>query len=102
MVSKEQIKSEIVSIIKNFGVTKAAFFGSVVRGDRTMQSDIDILVEFEDGKTLLDLVGLKIELEEHLKIKVDVVTYDALHPRLKDSVLKEQEMFYEAEAAYIY
>ena len=42
--------------------------------------DIDILVEFESRKSLLDLAGLKIELEEKLKRDVDVLTYKSLHP----------------------
>ena len=101
MMSKEQIKSKALPILKNHGVARAALFGSVVREDRTAQSDIDILVEFGEGKTLLDLVGLQLELEEQLKANVDVVTYDALHPQLRAIVMKEQEPIYEAAAADI-
>ena len=52
--------------------------------------DIDILIEFKGKKSLLDLAGLKIELEEKLKRKVDVLTYDSLHPLLKEHILAEQ------------
>lgn len=72
-------------------VKKAAFFGSVVREELTEESDLDILVEFEGEKSLLDLVNLKMELEEVLERKVDVLTYDSLHPLLKERILKEQE-----------
>jgi len=48
-------------------VKRAALFGSVVRGEATEKSDIDLLVEFEEGKSLLDLADLKIEIEELLK-----------------------------------
>lgn len=102
MINKEQIKSRAISILKNHGVVRAALFGSVVRGDITAQSDIDILVELEEGKTLLDLVGLQLDLEEQFKVNVDVVTYDALHPLLRESIMKEQEPIYETTTAYIH
>ncbi|MDI6767894.1 MAG: nucleotidyltransferase family protein [Bacteroidota bacterium] len=102
MISKEQIKSIAVSLFKSNGVVRAALFGSVVRGDRTAQSDIDILVELEEGKSLLDLVGLQLELEEQLGAKVDVVTYDSLHPLLKETVIHEQELIYETSTADIH
>lgn len=95
-MSKEQIKSIVTPILKKYGVLKAALFGSVVRGEATENSDVDLLVEFEDGRSLLDLVGLQLDLKELLKMNVDVVTYNALNPRLKDSILKDQEPFYEA------
>jgi predicted nucleotidyltransferase len=55
------------------------------------ESDEDILVEFEPGRSLLDLAGLKIELEENLGRRVDVLTYRSLNPLLKDRILKEQK-----------
>ncbi|MEM3623430.1 MAG: hypothetical protein QXR76_06660 [Candidatus Bathyarchaeia archaeon] len=51
-----------------------------------------MLVEFKGEKSLLDLAGLKIELEEILGKKVDVLTYNSLHPLLKDKILKEQKV----------
>jgi uncharacterized protein len=67
-----------------------AFFGSIVRGEMTDESDIDILVEFEGRKSLLDLAGLKLDLEDALKRRVDLLTYRSLHPMLKDRILAEQ------------
>ena len=67
------IKRKITPILKRQGVTKAALFGSVVRGELKKSSDIDVLVQFKPGKSLLDLVGLKLDLEELLKRKVDVL-----------------------------
>lgn len=86
-----RIKDTARKIIKKHDVKKAALFGSAVRGELTKESDIDILVEFEGKKSLLDLVRLQNELEEALDSKVDVITYNSLHPLLKDSILKEQE-----------
>ena len=85
-----EIKSLILQILKKNNVKKAALFGSIVREDATEKSDVDILIEFEGKKSLLDLVGLKLELQEILNRKVDVLTYDSLHPLLKDIILNEQ------------
>jgi len=91
----KELKAKIVPILKKYGVVRAGLFGSVVRGEAKKKSDIDILVEFEKGKSLLDLVGLKIELEEMLKSQVDVVTYSSLHPLLREIILKEERSLYE-------
>ncbi|MBI5180765.1 MAG: nucleotidyltransferase domain-containing protein, partial [Nitrospirae bacterium] len=60
--------------------------------EATEESDIDILVEFKKGRTLLDLVGLKMELEDIFKKRVDVLTYNSINPRLKKYILKDQEI----------
>jgi len=88
----EEIKDKIIPILKKYGVKRASLFGSFVRGEERKDSDIDILVEFEGEKSLLDLAGLKIELEEILERKVDVLTYNSLHPLLKDRILKEEKV----------
>ncbi|KYK35742.1 MAG: hypothetical protein AYK19_10250 [Theionarchaea archaeon DG-70-1] len=84
-------KSVIIEILKKHEVKRASLFGSVITGEATKDSDIDLLVEFEGRKSLLDLAGLKIELEEVLGKKVDVLTYKSLHPLLKEKILGEQE-----------
>jgi len=86
----ERIKETLAGVLERNGVKKAAIFGSVARGEATEESDIDILVEFEGRKSLLDLSGLKLELEDILGRKVDVLTYGSLHPLLRDRILKEQ------------
>ena len=88
----EEIKNKIIPIFKKYDVKRASIFGSFVRGEEKEDSDIDILVEFKGEKSLLDLAGLKIELEEKLGRKVDVLTYNSLHPLLKDKILKEQKV----------
>ena len=90
MIDIEEIKKKTLPILKRYGVTKAALFGSSVRGEMKEGSDIDILVEIEEDISLLDFVGLKLELEETLGRKVDVVEYCALKPILKERVLSEQ------------
>ena len=79
-----------MEIFKEYGVTKAAVFGSFARGEEKKSSDIDLLIKMEDGRTLFDLGGLKVDLEELFGRKVDLVEYEALHPLLKDQILKDQ------------
>jgi len=91
----QDISAKIIPILKSQGVLKAAIFGSYATGEAKKDSDIDLLVELEDDKSLLDLVGFKLELEDVLKKEVDVLTYDAIHPLLRDIILKEQQIIYE-------
>jgi len=86
----KEIKDKIVPVLKRHDVVHAAIFGSFVRGEAKKDSDIDILIEFKGEKSLLDLVALKIELEDLLGREVDVVEYSTIHPLLKEKILKEQ------------
>jgi len=86
----KEIKGVLVEVLKKYEVKRAAFFGSIVRGEATEDSDIDLLIEFEGRKSLLDLVGLKLELQELLGREVDIITYKSLHPLLKERILNEQ------------
>jgi predicted nucleotidyltransferase len=90
-VTIEEIKSRIMPLLVEYEVEKAAVFGSTARGESTMESDIDLLVEFRGEKSLLDLAGLKLDLEELLHRKVDILTYDSLHPLLREGILSEQK-----------
>jgi predicted nucleotidyltransferase len=85
-----EIKEKVSPIMKRYGVKKVALFGSLVRGEMREDSDVDILVEIESDISLLDFVGLKIEIEEALGRKVDLVEYCTIKPLLKDKILKEQ------------
>lgn len=88
-----EIKKTIVPILKHNDVKRAAIFGSYARGEQKKKSDLDILIEYKnDNKSLLDLVGLKIELEETLKKKVDLLTYDSIHHLLKEYILEDQKI----------
>lgn len=69
----------------------AGIFGSYARGEQTKKSDIDILIKVKAKKfSLLDLVGLELELERVLEKKVDLLTYNGIDPLLRDSILKEE------------
>lgn len=86
----QPVREKIIGILHRSDVKKASFFGSIVRGEMTEESDVDLLVEFEGKKSLLDIAHLKNELEDAISRRVDVLTYKSLHPMLKDRILAEQ------------
>ncbi len=83
------IKQTILPILKKHGVKKAAIFGSTVRGTRRKNSDVDLLIEYSKRKSLFDFVGLKLEMEDALGLKVDLGHFDTIHRMLKERILKE-------------
>ena len=86
----EEIRKKILPVLNKYDVRKASIFGSAVRGKATKNSDIDILVEIRSNISLLDFVGLKLELEEVLGRAVDLGEYDTIKPNIKDRILNEQ------------
>lgn len=82
-------REEILRIAAKHGARNVRIFGSVARGTADQQSDLDILVEMEPGRSLLDLGGLWWELNELLKVQVDVVTEKGLRERIRNRVLQE-------------
>lgn len=94
----QTIKKKIIPILKRQGVTKAAFFGSFARGEAGKRSDIDILIKFSGKKSLLDLVRTQFILEDKLGQKVDLLTYNSIHPLLKDIILKDEKIIYEKKS----
>lgn len=97
-MTTQDISTKIIPTLKSQGVIKAAIFGSYARGDTKESSDIDLLIEYGERKSLLDLVGLKLDLEDILRRKVDLLTYGCIHPLLKDIILKEQKIIYEKKS----
>lgn len=78
------------TIKKKYGVKKIGVFGSFARGEGKEGSDIDVLIELEDGyETFDNYMDLKYFLEDLFGRKVDLVTVDALRPQLKDDILQE-------------
>ncbi len=90
MESIETIKEKIVPVLKRHNVLKAAFFGSLVRGELKINSDVDILIDMDNNKSLFDFIQLKIELEEEINRRVDLVEYSNIYPMLRESIMKEQ------------
>jgi predicted nucleotidyltransferase len=84
-------RGEILRIASRYGAHDVRVFGSVARGESERGSDVDFLVELEAGRSLLDLGGLQMELEELLGCKVDVVTENGLYWLLRRRILKEAQ-----------
>lgn len=90
---QRMIGNEKQKLSKDFHVKAIGIFGSYVRGEQHDESDIDLLVDLDDGVTLLDLIGLQLHLEEILTQKVDVVMRDGLKPRIASRILDEVMYF---------
>ena len=82
-------RAEILNIAATYGAYNVRLFGSVARGNAGPDSDVDVLVDVEQGRSLLDLGGMLIELQELLGCNVDVVTEKGLRERIRERVLKE-------------
>jgi uncharacterized protein len=82
-------REAILQIAAKHGARNVRVFGSVARGEADDQSDIDFLVDMEPGRSLLDLGGLLVDLQDLLGQNVDVVTERGLKPRIRERVLHE-------------
>ena len=82
-------RHEILSVAARHGARNVRVFGSILRGDDRPDSDIDLLVEVEPGRSLLDVIGLEQELEELLGRRVEVLTVGGLSPYLEQQILAE-------------
>lgn len=86
---KQLVAQEKDEIRKQFKAQIKGVFGSYARGDYHADSDLDILVDFDVGANLFDLVGIQQFLEDNLGCKVDVVSRRALREEIRDTVLNE-------------
>jgi predicted nucleotidyltransferase len=82
-------REEILRIAAQHGARNVRIFGSVARGEAKLDSDVDVLVDLEPGRSLLDLGGLLMDLRDLLGCNVDVVTEKGLRERIRDRVLRE-------------
>jgi predicted nucleotidyltransferase len=92
MVTMSSIHAQreaILNIARQYGASNIRVFGSVARGDSTDTSDLDLIVRFEPGRSLLDHGGLVMDLSELLGRRVDVIDEDGMRPRFREQVMKE-------------
>lgn len=85
----QQNRERVLETAAQYGAYNVRVFGSVARGEATANSDIDILVSMEPGRSLMDLGGLLYELQNLLGVDVDIVTENGLRARIRDQVLRE-------------
>lgn len=85
----EELKSKIVPILKHYKIKRAGIFGSYATGKQRKKSDVDILVELEKPMGF-GFVGIKFDIEDKIKKKVDLLTYNSIHPLLKKRILGEE------------
>jgi predicted nucleotidyltransferase len=93
-MNRATILGKITRALKEQGATKVAIFGSYARREERPESDIDIIVEFSERKSLLELVKIERELSETLGIKVDLLTEKSISPYLIDIVKQQMEVIY--------
>jgi uncharacterized protein len=91
--NKELVKMKRImqKVLRSYGIERAGIFGSYARGEQRKRSDIDIIVDITGLRiSLFRFARLKRELEDKLGMKVDLVTYKSLKPRIKQRVLDEE------------
>lgn len=93
-MNKKKLYKMIVMNLRKHGAKKIAVFGSYARSKQKKKSDIDILVEFLQKKSLLEIVKIERELSESLGIKVDLLTEKAISPYIMNHVKKEMQVIY--------
>jgi predicted nucleotidyltransferase len=93
-MNRATIFEKIAQALKEQGATKVAIFGSYAKGEERPESDIDVIVEFLERKSLLELVKMERELSETLGVKVDLLTEKSISPYLIDIVKQQMEVIY--------
>jgi len=82
-------REKVLVIAARHGARNVRIFGSVARAEAGRDSDVDVLVDLEPGRSLFDLGGLLMDLQDLLDCRVDVVTEQGLRPRIRERVLRE-------------
>ena len=90
-----EMEQTLVGILKKHDVSSIGIFGSRARGDARPDSDLDVLVNFQETKSLLTLVGIERELTEATGIKVDLLTEAAISPHLIERIKAELKVIYQ-------
>jgi len=86
---RTRYRSIIIDTAGRYGAHNVRVFGSIARGDQSTSSDVDLLVDFEPQRSLLDLAGLWLDLQKALGCKVDVVSSRGLRPRVASEILRD-------------
>lgn len=82
-------REELIAALAARGAHNIRVFGSAARGDERPDSDVDLLVDLDDGKTLLDLIGAEQEAERIIGTSVDLIPFDGLKPLVRESAIED-------------
>ncbi len=91
---EKKLKEGIIKILKKEGAKKVKLFGSYARGEERKGSDIDLIVEFKDRKSLIDIVRIENKIKEKLGIKVEILTKNSISPLIRKRIEKEEIVLY--------
>lgn len=89
-LSISEISQKTMPLLRKYGIVSASVVGSVARGQQTSESDIDIVIEVIQPISLLTFAKIKVELEEILQTKVDLIERSALKPRIRKYLLQDE------------
>jgi uncharacterized protein len=88
-IAISEVQEDIRRIATAHGAGNVRVFGSTGRGEQGASSDLDLLVDMAEGRTLFDLIALSNDLEDSLRVEVDVVTEASLSPYMRDRILRD-------------
>ncbi|MEO8098170.1 MAG: nucleotidyltransferase family protein [Acidobacteriota bacterium] len=86
---RETRRTQILALAQRHGASNVRVFGSVARGESSASSDVDFLVDLAPDRTLMDLGGLLVDLQETLREPVDVATESMLRPKVRERALRD-------------
>jgi hypothetical protein len=93
-LKRDEVFGEIVAALAPYGIRRVAVFGSYARGESQPNSDIDLLVEFDQRKSFLQIVRIEREVSERIGIKADLLTEKSISPYLVDRIKEEALVIY--------
>jgi len=100
MRDRDSIIEKIKSKMKEYPIEKAWIYGSFSRNDDTPKSDIDIAIKAKKSFSYFDLAGLQYELEQQIKVKMDVGFIDSFKPYIYENIIDDLKLIYEKEHSY--
>jgi predicted nucleotidyltransferase len=93
-MTPSEIEKKVIAILEKYNARRIGIFGSFARGEAGPGSDLDLLVDFKERKSLLTLVRIERELSEAVGMKVDLLTEQAISPYLIDTIKSELKVVY--------
>ena len=94
----KKLQKEIVEFLKQKGATKIELFGSYARGEEKENSDIDLIVDFDNKYGLMSFVAIKLDLEEKLHREIDLLTKESISPYILPYIEKDKRVLFETKS----